>query len=347
MHITARTPNRVDLAGGTLDIFPLYIFEGGSFTVNIAIQVYSTVEIETRNDATIRFHAKDLDKEISFPSLEACDPENDLDLLIRAVRHYAPKTGVNVSTRNEAPHGSGIGASSALLMAVSAALSRLSGNGHALSEIIDVGANLEAQTIKIPTGKQDYLAAMHGGINAIRFDEKGITMEPVPYTPAEIAELESRVVLSYTGIPHFSGENNWTIMRRYIDGEIATVKALRQIKVTAHKMREAVIARDWGGIGSALHEEWENRKALASGVTTDVIEHMIAKAERAGAKASKLCGAGGGGCMITWVEPARKKAVEEALASEGARIFPFKVALEGLNVTVTQPPARTISSASR
>ncbi len=332
MGVIARTPNRVDFAGGTLDIYPLYLFEDGSVTVNVAIQVYSTAEVEKRNDSEIHFHSHDLKKELSFRSIEECRPQNELDLLIRAVRHYRPSKGMKLSTKNEAPQGSGLGASSALLMAVSAAMAEFNGNKLSIQQIIDIGANLEAQTIRIPTGKQDYLAAMHGGLNAFVFDESGIKREPILYQDQEIESLESRIILSYTGIPHFSGENNWTIMRRYIDGESSTVNALRRIKSTALKMREAVLARNWDEIGDALKEEWENRKALAEGVTTPVVEHLMAKAKEGGAKTSKLCGAGGGGCMMTWVEPDKKKKVADVLKQEGAEILPFKVSKSGLEV---------------
>lgn len=335
MAFIAQAPNRIDLAGGTLDIYPLYLFEGGSVTVNVAIQIFSRAMVEPRQDSEIHFHSKDLKKQVSFKSMDVCVPQNELDLLIRAVVHHPPRTGIHLTTENQAPQGSGLGASSALLMAVSAALNEMNQRRYSIQEIIDIGANLEAQTIRIPTGKQDYLAAMHGGLNVFWFEEKGIRREAVPYSGKEIAELESRIILSYTGIPHFSGENNWTIMRRYIDGESSTVNALKRIKSTACRMREAVMKRDWNEIGEALKEEWENRKALAPGVTTPEVEHLMAKAREAGAKAGKLCGAGGGGCMITWVNPDRREKVAAVLKSEGAELLPFKVSLKGLEVSST------------
>lgn len=335
--MVVRTPNRVDLAGGTLDIYPLYLFEGGSVTVNIAIQLWSAASIQTHSASSVHIKSEDLQKELAFESLESLHVNNELDLLCRAVRHFSPKQGLKLTTKNEAPQGSGLGASSALLMAVAAGLNELGKNRLTIPEIIDVGASLEAQTIRIPTGKQDYLAAMHGGVNAFWFSEAGIKRDPIKYSAKDIADLESRMILSYTGIPHFSGENNWTIMRRYIDGESSTVNALRNIKQTALKMREAVMARNWDAIAELLKEEWENRKALAMGVTTPVVEHLMAKAKEAGAKASKLCGAGGGGCMITFVDPDKKAQVAKVLEKEGALLLPFKVSIEGLQIQKEQP----------
>lgn len=337
MEITSRTPNRIDLAGGTLDIYPLYLFEGGSVTVNAAIQIYSTVNLQPRDDGEVHVRSEDLQAKIFFKSLDECTFNNEMELLVRAVRHYAPAVGINLASKNEAPRGSGLGASSALLMATSAVLNELGGNPLSMEQMIDIGANLEAQTIRIPTGKQDYLAAMHGGLNAFWFKESGILREPILYSEKEVKEFEDRLILSYTGIPHFSGENNWTIMRRYIDGELSTVRALSQIKNTALKMREAVFQRNWDKIGEALNEEWENRKALAIGVTTPVVEHFMAKAHEAGAVASKLCGAGGGGCMITWVHPDLKKQVSSVLKQEGVELLNCKVALEGLQLHKNSP----------
>ncbi len=337
MKISVQTPNRIDLAGGTIDIYPLYVFEEGAVTVNAAIQILSKIEIETRSDSKIEISSLDLKKEVLFEHLSDCKPEGELDLLVRAVQQYKPQTGISLKSENQAPQGSGIGASSALLMAASSGLNELTEKHLSYQQIIDMGANLEAQTIKIPTGKQDYYAAVYGGINAVWFDERGIRLEQMNYSETEIQELESRVILSYTGIPHFSGENNWTIMKRYIDGEEKTVRALREIKKTAFKMRDAVFHKQWDQIGFLLKEEWENRKKLTSGVTTEKIDEIILQAEKAGAVSSKLCGAGGGGCMITWVEPEKREQVESALRAQGIKLLPFKIALKGLKTKLSIP----------
>lgn len=333
MSIMARAPNRVDFAGGTLDIYPLYLFLDGGLTVNVATQIYSTAEVDAHPDSGFSFHSKDLQKELNHNSLLECVPQGDLSLLVRAVKFFAPSNGIKLITHNEAPQGSGLGASSALLVAVTAAISQYNGDRLSLEDMTDLAANLEAQTIRIPTGKQDYLAALYGGVHAYWFDEKGIRIESLDFSEQDIAELESRVILSYTGIPHFSGENNWDIMRRFIDGDLQTIKALSAIKVTTLKMREALLARDWDKVGQALGEEWENRKKLARGVTTEKIEQWMAKAHEAGAEASKLCGAGGGGCMVTWCEPPKKEVVRSTLTALGAQILPFRVSSKGLKIS--------------
>src|SRR5205823_496169 len=139
------------------------------------------------------------------PSLEQLAFGGPLDLCARILRFYRPTTGVDVELESRAPRGSGLGASSSLLIALSGALNALTGARYSPEEIITFGADLEAQNIRIPTGKQDYYAAMHGGVNAIWFNVGGNRIEPLLVDDAAVRTLEERLVLSFTGISHFSG----------------------------------------------------------------------------------------------------------------------------------------------
>jgi D-glycero-alpha-D-manno-heptose-7-phosphate kinase len=144
--------------------------------------------------------------------------------------------------------------------------------------------------------------------------------------------LESRLILSFAGAPRFSGATNWDIIKGYVEGATATVEAMGRIKQVAHTVREAVIARDWDGLAAALALEWENRRSLAEGVTNERVEAMMEAALDAGALANKLCGAGGGGCMISFVEPTSRDVVEAALAAAGAEVLPLKIVVDGIKI---------------
>jgi len=256
--------------------------------------------------------------------------DGNFDLLARAVKFYCTETFMEIITHNPIPKGSGLGASSSLLMALSGALNRLSKKGYDRTQIIDLGANIEAKSIKIPVGKQDYYAAIYGGINAIWFKYDGVEVERLLSEEKDIKELESRLILTYTGESRFSGTNNWEMMKRYIDGK--AVNQMRNIKKTSEKMRISLINKDFSSLSSILAEEWENRKNLAEGVTTHRIEKLIKAAENKGAMASKICGAGGGGCMVTIVEPKNKQSVISAIEEEGAKVMDFSIDIEGIRV---------------
>jgi D-glycero-alpha-D-manno-heptose-7-phosphate kinase len=341
MVISARAPTRIDLAGGTLDIYPLYLFLEGGVTVNMAIDLVSQVQLQTRQDQGFHLLSRDTGLEVTASTLEELPLKHELGLVSRVLRFYRSPSGLEVTTHNLAPHGSGLGASSALLIALTGALDRLNATRLSGQEMIDLGANLEAQSIGIPTGKQDHCAALFGGVNAIHFEVSGLRVESLVKEEAVLEGLERGVILSFTGVSHFSATSNWNMLKAFIENQGTTVQNLTNIKQTALRMREKLLDFELEGFtpsavegfASLVAEEWENRKRLAEGVTNDRIEQITAAAARAGALASKVCGAGGGGCLISVAPPDKREAVIGALEGAGAKPLPYRISREGLVVT--------------
>jgi len=342
MKVTAKVPTRIDLAGGTLDVYPLYLFENGGLTVNAAVNVYGYVTVEERDDAEIHMRSEDSGVCEAYGSLDEMPTAGALDLVKKTLAFYQPLRGVNVSLRSEAPRGSGLGASSALLMALSSALNQIGGLGLDKGRLIDLGANIEAQTIGIPTGKQDYFPPLYGGVCSIWFDVEGHRIERLDAGTDLAQRLTERLILSFTNITRFSGVTNWAMLKRYIEQEGNTVAHMHRIKEVALACRDSLVAGDLDAFAELLAVEWENRKALAEGVTTPEIDAMISSAAAHGARASKICGAGGGGCMITYAEPGDILAVRSALVEAGASLLPdasgggqpLRIVTEGLQMEV-------------
>lgn len=333
MTVEATAPCRIDLAGGTLDIWPLYLFLEGGLTVNIGVDLYSRVRISPRADARVHLRSLDTGAELEAESVDALPLGGPLDLVARAVRFYRPGGGIDLTTENLAPKGSGLGASSSLLICLSGALNAYNGREPTPEHLVNCAANLEAQNIRIPTGKQDYYPPLHGGVNAIWFEVGGDRVEPLLVEEAALSTLEQRLVLSFTGISHFSGATNWDMTRNYIEGSGETRVRLAEIKATAVRMRECLLSGDFDRFAEVLNQEWQNRRHLAEGVATPETDRMMVAAQNAGAQASKLCGAGGGGCMITFAAEGARDAVVAALEAEGARPLPYRIARHGLQVT--------------
>jgi D-glycero-alpha-D-manno-heptose-7-phosphate kinase len=237
-----------------------------------------------------------------------------------------------VVTKSNVPAGSGLGASSSLLIALSSGLNRLLGNKYSKDDLIQLGANLEAQSIRIPTGKQDYYPAAFGGINCLWFGIDHARVEPLELPPELLDQLNNRLLLTYTGEPRPSAASNWNMLKRYIERTGNTVQQMSAIKRTALAMREALLGGDLDRFARLLAEEWNNRKSLADGVTTPVVDRLVSEAERAGALASKICGAGGGGCMITFVRQGGRDAVIAALGKAGGRVLDFSLDNSGVQV---------------
>jgi len=328
VRIVSSAPTRIDLAGGTIDIWPLYLFHDGALTLNAAISLRAHAEIESRADGAIELRSIDTDRIVTASSCAQLDPGGELPLLALLAKHYQLE-GATLTTRGESPAGAGIAGSSALVIACCGALARWTKQPNHPDHILQVAMNVECQTIHVPTGVQDYRPALYGGIAAIELRVDGIKRVALD---VEAGELERRIVLAYTGAPRHSGTNNWEITKRHIEGDRHIFNCFERIRDTGVAMREALQRGDWDEVGRQIATEWENRKRLAPGVTTPTIEDLIARAQAAGATAAKVCGAGGGGCLFCYGPPAARLAIGAALAAGGARLLDYRIESEGLRL---------------
>src|ERR1700734_2724520 len=232
MRVSAKAPCRVDLAGATLDIWPLYLFHDNVVTVNFAVDRYTYCNIETRADSRIVLRSRDLRREETFDSFDELHAAKHyrLPLLALLVRFFAPEQGFTLESDSEAPAGAGISGSSALMISVASALNKLSGRKYTLEKIREVVQNVEAQVIRVPTGAQDYYPAMYGGVSAVELTPAGIVRKALR---VRANELDERFVLVYTGAPRNSGINNWEVMKGHIDGNHAIHRNFDRIAAIA------------------------------------------------------------------------------------------------------------------
>lgn len=334
-RILARASCRADLAGGTLDLWPLYLFHPGGVTVNLALSIMTQCEIRPHRGRHIILRSRDTGREDRFPDLPAL-------LAAKKARHEigwylsrfflqndSRKNGFVLETHSASPAGAGISGSSALMVATTAALARYCGLRLSKEQIRLTAQNVEAQIIRVPTGCQDYYPGLYGGVGAVHLREDGIHHERLP-VPA--AEMNRRFLLAYTGAPRQSGINNWAVFKAHIDGDKRVHRNFDDIAAIAIQMRQALLDEDWDDVARLLREEWKLRKTNAPGITTPLIEKLVVAAKDHGARAAKVCGAGGGGCVIFFVEPEAHEQVEGVLQALGATMLPFRVASRGLTV---------------
>jgi D-glycero-alpha-D-manno-heptose-7-phosphate kinase len=331
MRVSAKAPCRVDLAGATLDIWPLYLFHNNVVTLNFAINRYTRCDIVTHDDSRIVLRSRDLAKEETFGSLDALNAAKRyrLPLLALLVRFFSPAHGFTLESDSEAPAGAGISGSSSLMISVACALNKLTRRNYKIEKIREIVQNVEAQVIRVPTGSQDYYPAMYGGVSAIEPGAAGIVRKALPVDPEE---LDERFVLAYTGAPRNSGINNWEVMKGHIDGDPVIHRNFDRIAHIATAMREALEHHNWDETGRLMREEWTSRKKNAPGITTPLIDRLVAEARRAGSIGAKACGAGGGGCVVFLVEPGSKENVARVIQTAGAQVLAAKVAPRGVSV---------------
>jgi D-glycero-alpha-D-manno-heptose-7-phosphate kinase len=326
VRIETSAPTRIDLAGGTIDIWPLYLFHPGAQTINAAISVRARARIEPRTDNRIVLRSEDTNATVEADDAASLRHEPRLRLL-SLLAHFFGARGLTLTTTSESPAGAGLAGSSALNVAVCAALAEWKREHYEPEALLQVAMNVEAQTINVPTGLQDYRPALYGGLAALELEVDGIHRVPLD---VDLRELGGRIVLCYTGEPRNSGTNNWEITKKHIDGDPHVFDCFERIRDTAAAMREALVRGDWDATGRAIATEWENRKRLAPGVTTPAIDDLIARAMAAGATAAKVCGAGGGGCLFCYGAPEANGAIRQALAGGGARLLEFTFERHGL-----------------
>lgn len=326
--VIVRAPVRADFAGGTLDLWPLYLFHPGSRTVNVAISYFAESEVCETGNGAIEVHLTDQQYRQTYESLQEMSNDPKAALLHRAVEHFR-LSGIRITTRTDAPRGSGLGGSSALAITLVRALSEIAGQPVEGEDLINLVRDLETRLLGVPAGIQDYYPPVFGGLGSLHLN---------PGKPARhalqtsIHDLASHMLMHYTGVAHFSGTNNWEMYKRQIEKKKKVDRGFARIAAISIEMERALDSSNFEAAGAALQHEWEARKALIEGISTPEIDAAIDAATGAGAWAGKVCGAGGGGCIVFLLPPNRREAVTAALAKVPGRVLDVAPVPHGLTV---------------
>ncbi|HEV8582642.1 MAG TPA: hypothetical protein VGX68_26540 [Thermoanaerobaculia bacterium] len=327
--ITVRAWCRVDLAGGTLDIWPLGLFHPKACTVNVAVDLAVTVQLRPAGG---RYRIRQEEGLVEAASAEdlARNPETALAGVIAAALDLPPFEATLAST---SPRGGGLGASSALAVAFIAAAEEAFGRPRSQPhERVALAHDLEARLMKLPTGIQDHYPALLGGALEIRPLPGG---ERVRRLDVDLAALASSLLVIYSGQSHFSAGNNWQVVRRRLDGEAEITDLFEGIAETAAELAPALEAGDLPRVGELMRREWSYRRRLAEGISTPVLENLLRVASTQGAWGGKACGAGGGGCLAILCPPDRRQTIAAAMESAGGEVLAARPTARGLEITTS------------
>lgn len=297
----AKSPTRIDLSGGTLDLWPLYSILGGATTINLAIDIFTEAELEVLPVGQgLRFESKDLKKSFFFTNLDSALKCDDPDFLFYRVHlnYWKPPFGLVLKTKSDSPVGGGLGGSSSLtislLKVMSQALYRPFASDH---EMCHLAHNLEAQILLTPTGLQDYYPALYGGLNILDFKLDQINWRRIESFHQDFGD---RLLLVYTGRSHHSGLNNFEVLQKVVAKDAPTIKALIALKEVSLELKHKIENGDLSGWGPLFQREYLNRLELASSFASPEIKELALIAK--GAEGIKICGAGGGGCVFIWCQ---------------------------------------------
>ena len=327
--ITASAPARIDLAGGTLDLWPLHVLHPGSCTVNVAIDRRAGCRVSTGSSGFLaRSRDLGLERRAATAAELLGDPQTALvGSLLEALQISEP---LEIEFWSEVPFGSGLGGSSALTVALLGALERWSPRALGGVDRVDFVRDVETRVLGKPAGVQDYYPPLRGGAHTIDF-LPGQTVASRIAVDAE--RWDSHLTLFDSGVSHSSGMNNWEVLRRRLEGDPFVAQSLEGVRRAAELLSRALRAGDFAAMGGALAQEWEARRRLAPVVSTPAIDRAIEAAAGAGAWGGKACGAGGGGCVVILSPEERTAAVRRALAGLGVGfVTPVRVVDKGLKV---------------
>ena len=330
--VTARAWCRVDLAGGTLDIWPLGVLHPGAVTVNVAIDL--AVRVTVAPAERFRVEQGGEVAEAASAGELAAQPEGALVGTLLAAMEAPP---LSVLVDSASPRGAGLGASSALAVALAAAAEAATGRTTSAPEaLVALARDVEAQLMGLPTGVQDHWPAVLGGALAIRHRPGGSTVRRLA---ADLDALGECLVVAYSGVSHFSAGQNWQVVRRRLDGEPEMRELFSGIAATAAAAEEALAGGDLPRLGALLAEEWALRRRLAAGVSVPAVEELLAAARGAGAWGGKACGAGGGGSVAVLCPPAARSAVAAAMEAAGGELLAVAPVADPLSVTFAEAAA--------
>ena len=325
---TAAAPVRLDLAGGWTDVPPFSAREGG-VVVTIAIQLFARAEVRLGGKG-FRLVSEDLHDELEVSDSAGLVRDGRLELLKAGLR-MLPVGGCTLSTRSDAPPGSGLGSSGALDVALVAALSAARGESPDPVDVAERACHLEAVEAGISGGRQDQFASSHGGFLRLDFRDPEADVQRLKLDPAFAADLARRTVLCYTSASHFSGTTIDRVMRAYERGDATVARALHGLRDVAEAMAGALAAADSGRVGELLTENWAHQQALDPRMCTDEMARLERAVTDAGALGGKAAGSGAGGCMF-FLGPDDPGPVIEAARNCGVQLLPVRWAMYGVRL---------------
>jgi D-glycero-alpha-D-manno-heptose-7-phosphate kinase len=322
----SQAPVRLDFAGAWTDVPPFSQREGG-IVVNAAIELFARATLKIEG-SLLRLVSEDLGQTVECANSAGLVLDGKLDLLKAALRMYPITGGFTLTTRSDAPPGSGLGASGALDVALVRLLLEARQERLSERELAEQAWYLEVVEAKYPGGKQDQYAGALGGFHRFTFRDPDVGVEPLTLDPAFATALERQIVLCYMGQSRVSGDTIRRVVEAYERGDRAVTGALRALKDLGEAMTEALREANLGKVGALLAENWKRQQALDPGMRTAEmakLEQTMAGEQVIGGKAA---GAGAGGCMF-FLAKGSAAGPMDAARNAGAKVLPVSWAREG------------------
>jgi len=336
--LIVRSPVRISFAGGGTDL-PAYYEQFGGAVLSTTINKYFYSTLCKRNDGRIQVISSDLRVFETWHDIESMDVRGSgLEIPLAILKDLGCDISVDLFLSSEIPPGTGLGSSASVCVAILKTLTTYLNRPLSKYDLAEGAFHVARDVLGRHVGRQDEFAAAFGGLNFITFGTDGLTeVRPVDLDPLLLRELQSNLMLFFTGSAHHS----WTILQeqekstRSPNGE--AVEALHQVHSLANRMLKALQRGDLPVFGSLLDEGWQAKKRISGKISNTRIDHLYDVARNAGASGGKITGAGGGGFLMLYCELEQQESVRAALRSEGIQEMAFELDTNGAQLIVNDP----------
>jgi D-glycero-alpha-D-manno-heptose-7-phosphate kinase len=332
--VRATAPLRISFVGGGTD-FPHYYERNGGAVLSATIDHCAHVDVTPREDRQVTIRSLDLGHLVEYHLEEIPVYDGVMDLPKAAIARIGTPAGLDVDIASDAPPGSGLGGSSALVTACVGALAALEERTFTTSEVARLAYAIEREDLRIAGGWQDQYAAAAGGFNLLEFSSDGVAVTPLSLDEGALAELRSHLLLCYTGRVRTDLGLIDTQIRMYREGREDTIVGMKQLHEMAFEMRDALESGDLSSLGGLLRQAYESKKRMNPHIAEGTpIERLMGAAYEAGAAGGKICGAGGGGYLLLACRPKRQPAVRAALEALGGQLAEFSFRRQGVEARI-------------
>ena len=319
MTVIARAPLRIGLAGGGTDL-PAYADRHQGLVLSTTIDRYVYVILTHASRSSLQITAADANSMLSrrdhlFDS--ALFWGADYRLPLEILDYFGVTGGRRVFIASEVPPGTGLGSSSATAVALIRALDADLTLRLSTKEIADIACHIEIDRMGMPIGRQDQYATAFGGLNVLSFTAEDTQINPLRVPEQYRRELESRILLFFTGRRRRSTDILESQKRATTESGSSTLESLHEIKRLAIQMIDAIQDGDFDAVGHILDSSWHQKRRLASGVSTPEIDSWYEEARNVGAIGGKITGAGGGGFLMLYADPDLRPSVIQRMSELG------------------------------
>ncbi|MGA8493563.1 MAG: hypothetical protein WB711_24290 [Terriglobales bacterium] len=336
--LIVRSPVRISFAGGGTDL-PAYYEQFGGAVLSTAINKYFYTILCKRNDGRVQVISSDLRVFETWHDIANMDARGSgLEIPLAILKDMASDISVDLFLSSEIPPGTGLGSSASVCVNILKTLTTYLNRPLSKYDLADRAFHVARNVLGRHVGRQDEFAAAFGGLNFITFRTDGFTeVQPVDLDPALLRELQSNLMLFFTGSAH----NSWTILQEQEKSTRSpkgpAVEALHHVRELADRMLSALRAGDLNLFGSLLDEGWQAKKRISGRISNSRIDHLYELARRNGALGGKITGAGGGGFLLLYCEHEQREAVRAALRAESIQEMAFALDTNGAQVIVNDP----------